>query len=285
MAEKIILLGNGVNRLGGKDSWRELLIRDSGGKIVDPENLIPEPILFDQYTIPSGKPLADEIPETMLAMTPNDWHEKIVNLPIQHILTTNYDYCLETSLLGVIAHEIKKETREIKYSRFRRKSLDSKTFWHIHGEANYPNSIMMGYDHYAGYLGEIRNICVNSKEEDAGNSGIEPGKVIKEEGKGSWVELFLQSDVDILGLGMYFSEIDLWWVLIHKFKLMRMGMDVGQTTFYHYHDKPLSALEERILETLRNFGAKVVDKEVENFSAGYDNYLAGFAGSNLYENT
>ena len=76
---------------------------------------------------------------------------------------------------------------------------------------------MLGYDHYAGNLQKIRNYITASIRHD--NQRLE--SIIKSDRRDpeslenpiSWVDLFLTRNVHILGFGLDFSELDIWWLL------------------------------------------------------------------------
>lgn len=75
-------------------------------------------------------------------------------------MTTNYDYTLQgTNLLkntGVVVERL--------YSVFRRNELNGTNYWHLHGEANQPMSINLGFEHYCGQLQNMRNYVVTGTD-------------------------------------------------------------------------------------------------------------------------
>ena len=54
----------------------------------------------------------------------------------------------------------------------------------------------------------------------------------------SWVDVFLRDDIHILGLGMDYTEIEMWWLIAFKARLMRekKALPVGSTEFYLFSD-------------------------------------------------
>lgn len=96
--------------------------------------------------------------------TMTDWsdtiHAKLTALPIQTILTTNYDYAIERSIASDF--QPKRITNETTYSLRRYQNVGSKHIFHIHGECRYPQSICLGYEHYAGTLQYIRQQILQS---------------------------------------------------------------------------------------------------------------------------
>ena len=107
-------------------------------------------------------------------LNPNSIHTEIMAVNIENILTTNYDYNLENSTQHVWKSNM--AARETYYSLFRRWSFGSKHIWHIHGELNNVDSIMLGHAQYAGYLNKIRNFLGNgiATESKARKIGPDP---------------------------------------------------------------------------------------------------------------
>lgn len=64
---------------------------------------------------------------------------------------------------------------------------------------------MIGYEHY---ISSIHNIQINQKENQKENKKI------------SWIDIFLNDNIYILGLGLDFGEIDLWWLLSYRNRLI-----------------------------------------------------------------
>jgi hypothetical protein len=119
-------------------------------------------------------------------------------LNFNNILTTNYDYNFTPYATGI-------KTKETKYSLYRYQMYNNTKIWHIHGEINAPESIMIGYEHY---MSSIHNIQINQKENQKENKKI------------SWIDIFLNDNIYILGLGLDFGEIDLWWLLSYRNRLI-----------------------------------------------------------------
>ena len=89
----------------------------------------------------------------------NTIHSQIMSLPVDTLLTTNYDYALESS----VCPEFKScsGSRETTYSRYRKHTVNvhskTKTVYHIHGEIHVPKSICLGFEHYSGSLEKMRS--------------------------------------------------------------------------------------------------------------------------------
>lgn len=139
-------------------------------------------------------------------------HELFVrDIPLNYILTTNYDYMLERAFYRELEPEAKaKDNSETKYSLFRFSKYAEKSFYHIHGDANHKDSLCLGYEHYAAYLAKMREYLKAKPEIAHRISKFELPE------KSSWVDLFFTHDVYIVGLTLDTNEIDLWWLLTYR---------------------------------------------------------------------
>ena len=166
--------------------------------------------------------------------------EKIADLDFDAYLTTNYTYELErvfnTDYLKLSkkreyaqSTKNKKDTRRIKYTynSFKYNNKEKK-IWHIHGEARNKSSLIFTHNDYCRLVGDLTNINneIGNKYEIYKN---------KFEIK-SWAEYFIAADIYILGFGLDYSEIDIWWLLNRR---VREKSGYGQIYFFepYYEDK------------------------------------------------
>ena len=189
---KAFLIGNGINRAisNGVKSWEDLLGNLSKSFSVDIDltnEFKPFPLSFEEILFKTHGNFDDNLKriKTKIAKsfqdTPNNiLHEKIMNSGVKHILTTNYDYAFEKVLIPGFKNEIGQlpvSTRETINSIRRRSIFKDKSLsvWHIHGEINdnknftskdnYPSkSIMIGYEHYSEYIGEMQKYIRGEKK-------------------------------------------------------------------------------------------------------------------------
>ena len=64
----------------------------------------------------------------------------------------------------------------------------------------------------------------------------------------SWIDHFFFSNVHILGLGLDFSEIDLWWILDRRKRLIMEGCPIkNHIFFYDIVKKDISSCDENDL--------------------------------------
>ena len=306
MDDKVLLLGNGINRLSNEYSWSDLLdelIKETKtSEVITYKEEKPFTLLYEEIYLRTLKHLRskelrlkEEIANLVLnKFTPNEFHTKILDLDVEAILTTNYDYNLERSFdddHGKSANVL----IERKYNLFRRRNANGRYIWHIHGEADAPNSITLGHEHYVGYLQKMGNYLkdkITSKrkgEQKEIRSPIQKAIHRQEEIRAfdkaktiySWVDLFLMNDVYILGLALDYTEIDLWWLMIFKERLKReTGFPYGNTTYYKFYPHTLDKKEEAKLSILESFGINVIREDVgknyENAGAAYDVFINKF---------
>ena len=207
------------------------------------------------------------IAEKLKSMQVNEYHKNILNLNFNNILTTNYDYNFTPGVTDV-------KTQETKYSLYRYQIHHTTKIWHIHGEINAPESIMIGYEHYMGSIHNIQ-ISLNKKQKKSEKES--------ENKRASWVDVFLSDDIYILGLGLDFGEIDLWWLLSYRNRLILENKIEENKVVYIKTKKKIppsiNLSEEEInntlkeekakIEMLKVFGVKI--KEID-FNGNYKNY-------------
>lgn len=244
-----LLIGNGINNLSLPSlSWQDLL----GDLIVsiNKENVInleKKPFLHVyeeiytralKYTESNENILKNKIVDSTKRIARNNYHDVILDLRFENILTTNYDYNLSPDVSG-------SKTKETKYSLYRYQEYKDKKIWHIHGELNNPESIMIGYEHY---MGSIHNIQTNqNKKKD-------------EKKKESWVDIFLRDDVYILGLGLDFGEIDLWWLLSYRNRLI-LEDKIPANKIVYIKSKKIETFNNEIIECEKRVENNIKEKE------------------------
>ena len=257
---QILLIGNGLEYDSGQKSWDELLIHltveDAIPLTKTQRDTIPFPMLYQLLATHTPVPshlsaelLHDEeacLKEAMglLKHDTNEYLDRLPALNADHIMTTNYSYCLERAFfpklnftkssarsskrLRLGGEEYAKERDYRPHSCYLARSEATDTgLWHIHGECSVPDGVILSYDRYGRLLHSIIKTCLNQKY-----SGKED-KLYRKEFT-SWPELFLYGDVYILGLKMEFNEFDLWWLLRRK---QRERYSDGNTYFYERSPK------------------------------------------------
>lgn len=225
--EKTLLIGNGLNRtLCFSISWSELLrdIADEHG--VEYISDLPMPLEFERIVnailresdIPNlqiysdvKEKIAKKVKYTKL---PDDAiHRKLTTLKADAIITTNYDYLLEYAFNSDFVYKGKTNTKYLWEATSTQRDLK---FYHMHGMADNPDSICLGYEHYMGIVEKLRS-KLNAKLQNR-QSEMKIKRILAgEDGPtGEWGERFYTTDVDIIGLGLTTAESDIWWLLTHR---------------------------------------------------------------------
>lgn len=137
---KTLLIGNGLNRLSGGYSWGDVL-RELSGHVNAPEltkrmNHTPFSILYEEIAVHADvrsrsqeRILKQLVSQLIKKMPHNDYHQAFMEVASCHVLTTNYDYNLETAT----AKPSKKSncTSESRYSVFRKQTVGNKNVWRV----------------------------------------------------------------------------------------------------------------------------------------------------------
>ncbi len=172
-----------------------------------------------------------------------------MNIPV--LLTTNYDLTLE-QVLTARPDKIQNagEVKENLYSLFRVNKMGNHNIWHIHGNALHPSSITLGYEHYSGYLQQMRNYVVSgvsrSKEKTSLLQRLKENAVTHT----SWIDYFFTHDVHILGLNLDFVEMHLWWLLTFRARLRLQNHSGPQNKIVYYYPQKYAEKLRHKLELL-----------------------------------
>ena len=256
---QILLIGNGLEYDSGQVSWGKLVdnltVSDCMPISEAEKRDVPFPLLYEtivlQKPIPSVlgiediKKIEKRLKAEMLKLK-NDSNKLLDRLPelgADHVLTTNYSYCLEKAFFpdkdfrksgtrtaarfNLLPLNDKGKLPNEKYrlhSGYLAANKDGSPagLWHIHGECHASSGIVIGHDRYGRLLKRMIDCC----------SSINYGDLSKE-GKlhtfKSWPELFLFGDVYVIGFGYAQCEFDLWWLLRRK---QRERNGDGKVYFY-----------------------------------------------------
>lgn len=219
---KVLLVGNDINNVKPGYSWENLLeglIQFVGarGKIRPISDQFP--LFYEEIysyarreNTKSEREIKEFIADKVSKISGDSIHQRLIALPVENYLTTNYDFSLENSAgsMGPIKNSgVVDETR---YSLFRRMKCGSKSIWHIHGDRDRPGTICLGYEQYSGYLQAMRNYVVSgvAYKDYSEDALIKRWDALDYD---CWIDHFLKSDVYILGLRLDFVEMHLWWLL------------------------------------------------------------------------
>jgi len=295
-----VLYGNGFNRLNDVDSWESLVhvIDDNSDKYKLPNTLQYEgkvlSMPYQKETIlrtsdhkkltiseQSEILIKKEIVKQMKTYESNYLFDKLLSLNVNHYITTNYDYVADNTLQKMKYKEdlSKRDKSENTFSIHRKKcyqkDIDKKYLWKIHGELSNLRSIMLGYYHYCSYIGQIKKYIKGeyefAKRKDIGTIlPIDKRLPINYSDIYSWIDLFFTSNIYIIGLGLYYEEIDLWWILtIRKRLIQKLGRENISNNIVYYGD-----LESGQKSMFEHLDVKVVSSKKRTYENKYLEFIA-----------
>ena len=288
-----ILVGNGINNINNKLSWSALLeeiIRDVGADVsTDNMNKKPFPLFYEEIYISAVKnsgiteyALKEMISKKVGSIAGNEIHKRITSGIFSDIITTNYEYTLESCLINDFKQKNLGVVRETKYSIYRHGRINDMNFWHIHGDMHRPSSILLGYEQYSGQLQVMRNYVVSGTNYESKTAKVLP--LTKRMGKKdyqplSWIDRFFTGDLHIVGLSLDFIESDLWWLITYRarrifekpgkndrYKGMRKALEKSRI-YYYYPEKYYNREKMQLLEAN---GISTVALPLDNSVEFYD---------------
>lgn len=271
-----LLLGNGINLLFKDPSWEALieeeLLRSNSSLTYEEIKDMPATMQIVVATNDSVgsrmKELSDRLADQVLTPERTAFLQRLLSLPIDDILTTNYSFELEAGD-GIKAGKRQysshlRSTFELqsKHKAFRLyqyyETANGKRIWHVHGDIAKPDTMLMGHYYYAKQLKHIQD-CVAKT--------IQRYRICMDRGEEfhsySWVDQFLTGDVYILGLGMYLCESDLWYLLCCK----KRNFPETNICFY---DKECG--DKTINIMLKTYGVSMIDGDALGATGTYEEF-------------
>ena len=261
---QILLLGNGLNRLYGGNSWTDLMKKIAVRDDLPDQLCCPYPLQAVLVTNDHVKQAMKNHRKDFFGEVSEELREQLqtlLEMDFDDILTTNYSYEIEASAIskGTVSDYFLKKTcknvvdgekAEPKYLLHTCQSIPfngrPNRIWHIHGEARKPDSMILGHYYYATLLHKMVDFV-----QSRGNVYQQRQKENMPQTIRSWIDSFLLGDVYILGLGVDFSEFDLWWLLNRK---KREKAEHGCVYFYSPGGDGFNEKEE----LLKQLGVKVI---------------------------
>lgn len=285
---KVLLFGNGILLPQTAKDWTTILC-ELAGKSPKEYGQIPYPTLSD-FLLETNDAVRhndyksyffDNPQKTSLSSNEKSYlyhnHpllQALLELDFDAFLTTNYTYEAENILhpdfhmlsqgriRNILSRTNTKSAQALQLhvcSEFRTSNGSQKEIWHIHGEARNKSQLIMTHDEYGRHVNRIIDYCKKRKNEYE--------KFYNEVKIKSWIDLFLVSDLYIIGFGFDFSEIDLWWLLNRRFR-ERSGC--GKVVFFEpLHKNGKLSDRAKLLDkcpatTVKNCDIALCDNENEN---------------------
>lgn len=199
----------------------------------------------------------------------------------RNILSTNYNRSVD-NLIAYKHPMVKKFERvsEKYHSLFRAQTDGNKIFWKIHGDVQKPGSILLGYNQYAKYMGQVKDYLYKGIQFAHMDEPVRSPLVGKKPNFNfekncelySWVDVFLKDQIHIIGLGLDFSEIVLWWLISEKASLQAQHpSDIGGINYYSIElpNRIKSVGQQCVRTMLTDLGARVVEVQAKDYVDGY----------------
>lgn len=227
---QVLLLGNGLNRAYNAESWSDLIERIHTNQKVNLNTIKKAPFplqavlatedrvdvaIRENQTRFCG---AENVDELKLPI------QKLLSIPFDHIITTNYSYEIERIANSKVQSDgqyCKKLMRhtgaraDVKYLLHTYNEITYQgmihKIWHIHGEIRKPQSVVLGHYYYGNLLGRYQKELNERGNQHFFRQQKNKPIIIK-----PWIDAFIMGDVYVLGFGLDFSEMDIWWLLNRK---------------------------------------------------------------------
>lgn len=275
----VLFTGNGLHRAFEDAGWDKLLKDLSGGRFTEDEwdslKKLPYPQLAIAATgnhLSEGMKKASELYiNSGVLPGEDDLIRQAADVGFDAILTTNYSYEIEKALCPgfhitasrasgyrkiTCKDKPRAEAAALYYYLLVPYQDKEIAIWHIHGEAAKPDTMIIGHYYYGRLLSRIQTYTAET---------IKRYKIAERSGDlfypRSWVDYVLFGDVHIVGQGMDFSEMDLWWLMDCK-KLYGKG----RTVLY----KPGMSREQVLLSKACDVQTETCDIPV-SFAEYYEN--------------
>lgn len=274
--KKVLLMGNGVTRCFNSGSWSEIIEDIAKKHNVDYRNikgLYPP----SQIVVASNNKLEDvakDIANELILKVDNKicsskscnggcLLDAILSKEFDSILTTNYSNELERCFMhkNNLSKVSKKYTipnlpeKKKRFQLYRYSNIGNNKVWHIHGDDMVPKSMITDTSYYCKLVAQIEEILSRLIRRLYANNF---------EYK-TWVDYFILGEVHVLGFGLDFSEIDIWYLLDYK---SRKFSDC-KTIFHCPSGKIGLSVEKELL--LKTYGV-YIDDSVNLKNGNYLNY-------------
>lgn len=263
-AENTLLLGNGFSRSIFRDmpSWGDLF------EGVD-SSIRDYTILYEAYRLNQANKhiREDEVKSILIRKIKDAFSEKNIKedirelerfgtflerLNVNNIITTNYDDGVEFILTRFCGYKkripeglVPEQIYSIRthYEFYNDNTGHCIKLWKIHGDMERIKSITLGFDQYCGSLSKLMDYIKGSYKSSKNSENteckipmIEKCSSQKFDGL-SWAELFFRTNLYIIGFGMNFSEIDIWWLLNKRARFQLEIPLINNSITYLYNEE------------------------------------------------
>lgn len=281
--KRVLFAGNGVAlRMGAANKWNEIIAEFAEEYDPQLDRKLLKKLPYNMQIVAATRDNVDksmvELCQKLKEITLNEeqkaFGKRILSLPFDRIITTNYTYELERS----VSENKTFRCRYFEKKRERDMSLfgyipvtigeEEKQIWHIHGHACAPNSVIMGHYFYGKLLSSIQSYIPKMLKGWRMRQNIDGDFEIR-----SWVDSFMTDDVYMVGFGMDLCEADIWWLACCKKR------HFPDSRIYYYvpeWDLPKDD-PRRILMNAYGIVIREISCPEKDFSAFYEEILNEFS--------
>ena len=281
--KQVLFAGNGVAlRMGAANKWNEIIAEFAEEYDPQLDRKLLKKLPYNMQIVAATRDNVDksmvELCQKLKEITLNEeqkaFGKRILSLPFDRIITTNYTYELERS----VSENKTFRCRYFEKKRERDMSLfgyipvtigeEEKQIWHIHGHACAPNSVIMGHYFYGKLLSSIQSYIPKMLKGWRMRQNIDGDFEIR-----SWVDSFMTDDVYMVGFGMDLCEADIWWLACCKKR------HFPDSRIYYYvpeWDLPKDD-PRRILMNAYGIVIREISCSEKDFSAFYEEILKEFS--------
>jgi hypothetical protein len=261
-AKVAFLIGNGPNLAANiMPSWKELLASAADRPIMFEVDGLTNTEVYDLVELHSENGHdVKEIVKVKLELLPSyniTIHRRLMEFASTNnspVLTTNFDEAFEHSVNAKLFHIASKGfTRFYPWKTYyghKQLTLPTDGFgiWKIHGDVNYKDSIRLGLTDYMGSAERARKLIHN------GDDRLFKGK--RQEfwqGHQTWLHIWFNLPIAIVGLGYGTDEIFLRWLLIERRRYLNIYHD-PMDVYYISKGAPAPAINN----LMRNLGVEII---------------------------
>lgn len=303
-----VLYGNGFNRLSEQNpSWIKLLeyAAKSQVGVGDVTPTLQYEFSFLDYLsrLKGGKTVREneskyknQLVECLRQLDRHQLYDELSKCGASLFLTPNYDYNI-LPRSDIDWKSIEQDKSESIYSihRWYKTEVGDKSIvvYPFHGEIRFPQTIELGYDHYCGSIGKIDRY-VKGTYEFSSSPGNRPLSILcklesdKEHNLSdfhqpdhglsnilSWIDAFFFANLHIIGFGLDFSEMDVWWLLDRRARIAAEPHSKINNKIYYYPTELPSDYNDSIKSKhrlLKKYGVEVLEINSVNYTQHFEVY-------------
>ena len=139
---------------------------------------------------------------------------------------------------------------------------------------------MLGHEQYSGYIQKIRNFLTSGVVTESKERKKRPyrSKYASKKSNGNgdvltWVDLFLEKEVHIVGFSFDYTENHLWNLLMQKEKLRKKDDSIGNVYYHRCSTHKQTIEDEAKLSILSSLGTNIQDHVATTYGKAYMNCI------------